>query len=112
MGLSIETLVFGSGCHRPTQKAGEPMKETNEGGELKLLTVSEVADILRISKSLVYDHVESGRLSACRLGKGQGAIRVRAADVEAFVDENQIQKPSGAVPRRPRRKEKLKHIKL
>jgi excisionase family DNA binding protein len=89
------------------------MPTTNHDGpdRLQLLTVAEVAGLLRISKSLVYGLVESGRLPASRLGKGRGAIRIKSTDVEVFVDESRVQSGEAARPR-PRPKEKLRHIKL
>lgn len=88
------------------------MNEDDDFESLSLLTVKEAATLLRISSSLVYGLIESGRLPASRLGKGRGAIRIKKSDVAAYVEENRIQKPSEAASVRPRRREKLKHIKL
>lgn len=89
------------------------MNEDDDRESLSLFTVKEAAQLLRVSNSLLYGLVASGRLPASRLGgTGRGAIRIKRQDVELFVEENRIQKTSEAAPRRPRRREKLKHIKL
>jgi excisionase family DNA binding protein len=50
---------------------------------MKLLTVDEVADILRVSRRTVYDLKR--KIGYCRIG---GAIRFREEDVEAFISES------------------------
>ena len=51
-----------------------------------MLTVSEVAVRLRISRTCVYQLVESGKLSCYRIGLGRGAIRISDEDLTSFVD--------------------------
>ncbi len=74
------------------------------------LSQSEVAQYLRISRSLVYQLVESGRLPACRIGCG-GAIRIIQVDLLDYVESCRM-KTGGAVGRPLRRREKLKHLKV
>jgi excisionase family DNA binding protein len=52
----------------------------------RLLTVSEVAGILGVSKQWVYDHTDrcEPRLSCVRLGS---AVRFRATDIDAFIQQ-------------------------
>ena len=47
-----------------------------------VLTVSEVADTLRVSSMTVYRLVKAGELPALRIGKN---IRIRATDLEAYL---------------------------
>lgn len=51
----------------------------------KLLKADEVAAILGVSKSFVYQIVRTGQLPAVHIGT---AVRVRPEDLEAFVQEN------------------------
>ncbi len=48
---------------------------------MELMTVKEVARRLRVSASLVYQLVDSGKLACHRIGNGRGAIRIRPDDV-------------------------------
>ena len=74
-----------------------------------LLTVREVAEILRVSPSLVYQLVEARKLACHRIGGRRGAIRISTTDIQEYLAtcrydrQDQIHKPS-----RPR----LKHLKL
>ena len=84
---------------RGEQIAVEPM----------LLTVREVADLLRVSANCVYDLVGKGKLACHRVGTGRGAIRVRRNDVEAYLAACRREKGEEA-PRLPR--PRLKHLSL
>jgi excisionase family DNA binding protein len=53
----------------------------------RLLTVDEVRAELNIGRTLVYQLVETGALPVVRVGH---ALRVRPADLEAFVEANLI----------------------
>lgn len=48
----------------------------------RLLTVQEVADMLRVSNMTVYRLVKAGELRALRVGK---SYRLREDDVDAFL---------------------------
>ena len=48
-----------------------------------LLTVAEVAGILRLSEKTVYGLVKTGQLPAKRVGR---RIKVRPGDVRAYVE--------------------------
>jgi excisionase family DNA binding protein len=52
---------------------------------MELLTVKEVARRLRVSASLVYQLVDSGKLGCHRIGNGRGAIRIRPEDVTSYL---------------------------
>ena len=51
----------------------------------QLLTVGEVAEWLNVSKSLVYQLVESGMIAVHRVGNGRGAVRFSKQDVEEYL---------------------------
>lgn len=50
----------------------------------RLLTTREVMRILNASYKTVYDLIDSGELTAIRIGKGM--LRVTEADVEALIN--------------------------
>ncbi len=64
-----------------------------------LLTPADVAERFQISTKTVLRAIRSGRLCAYHLG-ARGAYRMRAADVEAWLDASQVQ--AVVVPLRPR----------
>lgn len=47
-----------------------------------LLTVAEVASLLRVSNMTVYRLIKNGELSAIRVGKN---YRIRQADLDAYL---------------------------
>lgn len=49
-------------------------------------TIAEIAQLLRVSKQVVYALVQSGQLIAHRIGVGRGTIRVTDEDFEAFLN--------------------------
>ena len=48
----------------------------------RFLTVSEVADLMRVSSMTVYRLIKSGELRAARVGK---SYRLREEDVDAYL---------------------------
>ena len=52
-----------------------------------LLTINEVAQILHVSRSLVYLLVQRGEIATVRLGN---ALRVHPEDLEAYVYEKRL----------------------
>lgn len=50
--------------------------------EHRLLRVQEVADAMRVSNMTVYRLIQSGELSAMRVGR---SYRIRERDVEAYL---------------------------
>lgn len=50
---------------------------------MKLLTVEDVADVLGISRSKVYELISSGALPSVRIGRSR---RVRVSDLDVFVE--------------------------
>ena len=74
----------------------------------KLLTVADVADVLAISKSLVYELVDRGELPYVPCGKSK-AYRFDPQDIEAFICRRKIRNESRK-PLTPR--PRLKHIRI
>ena len=52
--------------------------------EARLLTVNEVADLLRVSRMTVYRLIKDGEMSAFRVGRG---YRLRKEDVDTYLNE-------------------------
>jgi len=56
--------------------------------EHELLTVNEVADLLRVSNMTVYRLIKSGDLPALRVGKN---YRIRESDVDVYLSDRSVQ---------------------
>lgn len=54
----------------------------------KLLTIEEVADILRVSTRTIVRYIESGKLKASKIG----VWRIRESDVHLFLEETSNKK--------------------
>ena len=52
-----------------------------------LLTVGEVANLMRVSNMTVYRLIKSGQLSAVRVGKN---YRIRRGDVDRYLTERAV----------------------
>jgi len=61
------------------------MPGTNLGEPL--LTVGEVASLMRVSNMTVYRLIKSGQLSAIRVGKN---YRLRRPDVERYLNDRSV----------------------
>ena len=57
----------------------------------RLMTVSEVADLMRVSNMTVYRLIKSGQLSALRVGKN---YRIREADMDRYLSDRSV-RPDG-----------------
>lgn len=53
----------------------------------RLLTVMEVADLMRVSNMTVYRLIKAGQLAALRVGKN---YRIRESDVERYLAEREV----------------------
>ena len=76
-----------------------------------LLTVSEVAQRLRVSASLVYRLVRQGLLPVVRVGLGQGRVRVLADDLDRYVSEHRETPEQSAQDTRPP-PVRLRHVRV
>ena len=54
----------------------------------KLLTIEEVADVLRVSTRTIIRYIESGKLKASKIG----VWRIKEADVRLFLEETSNKK--------------------
>jgi excisionase family DNA binding protein len=73
--------------------------------DLEFLTVKQTAEYLNVSASIVYRLCVTGKLGHYRFGGGNGAIRVRRADLQEFVQRRKVEKKAegpGAEGGRPR----------
>jgi excisionase family DNA binding protein len=52
--------------------------------EARLLTVNEVADLLRVSRMTVYRMIREGNMAAVRVGRG---YRLREDDVDTYLSD-------------------------
>lgn len=52
--------------------------------EVRLLTVNEVADLLRVSRMTVYRLINAGQLPSLRVGK---SYRLREQDIHSYLTE-------------------------
>jgi excisionase family DNA binding protein len=87
------------------------VKMVSKNPNVQLLTVSEVAEFLRLSRSSVYQMVERGILATYRVGFGRGAIRLSREELLRYVES--CRTLSAGAARIPlRRKSKLRHLKL
>ncbi len=83
--------------------------QPNHQDEPRLLTVREVAELLRVSPSMVYQLVEGRKLACHRIGGGRGAIRVSTTDIQQYLAACRYEQREH-VPKPPR--QRLKHLKL
>jgi excisionase family DNA binding protein len=77
--------------------------------ELDMLTVGEVAQVLRVSSACVYALVAQGKIACHRIGHRGRSIRIQREDLEAYLSTCRSEEAEEA-PLPPRRK--LKHLKL
>jgi len=75
---------------------------------VKLLTVDEVAEVLRCARSTVYALVAAGKIAGFRIGPSHGGIRIDEADLQAYLDTCRTE--PAAAPRTGLRP-KLKHLR-
>lgn len=61
---------------------------------LDLYTVVETATILSVSQKSVFTWIKAGLLQAIRIGPGQKLIRIRRADLEQFIVQQQPATPA------------------
>jgi excisionase family DNA binding protein len=57
------------------------------GESWDLLTPSEVAAQLRVSRTWLYDAAKNGRIPSIRVGGGEGPLRFVPEDLEEWINE-------------------------
>lgn len=72
------------------------------------LTVLDVAARLGLSRTCVYQLINSGQLKACRFGVDGGALRVSEEDLAAYIESRRGTASAGASL--PSRSIRLKHL--
>jgi len=60
--------------------------------ELRLYTTAEAAAILNVSLRTLQGWIREGQLPHVRLGEGGRLVRIRAQDLEDFIQQNYRQK--------------------
>jgi excisionase family DNA binding protein len=63
------------------------MDLASERGSSTFMTVSEVANLMRVSNMTVYRLIRSGRLSAVRIGN---RYRITESDVHKYLNESYV----------------------
>lgn len=58
-----------------------------------MLTAKRAAELMGVSRSLVYALVAAGTLPAVRIGTGRGTIRIDQAEVEKYLAAAKIEPP-------------------
>lgn len=53
--------------------------------DLILLTIAEVASILKVTERTIYNYVKGGSLKAAKIGKHW---RIKALDLKDFIEES------------------------
>ena len=61
------------------------------GLDAQLMTVGEVAELMRVSNMTVYRLIKAGQLGAVRVGR---SYRIRRRDLESYLAERSVQRPS------------------
>ena len=77
----------------------------------RMLTVTDVAQWLSVSSSLVYQLVEAGKLPVYRIGNGRGAIRFQPQDISDYIESCRSEPSQPPSPLRKLRPG-LKHVRL
>jgi excisionase family DNA binding protein len=74
----------GAGLSRPKRSGYTRRRVANQSfSEARFVTVTEVADLMRVSKMTVYRLIKQGDLPAVRIGRG---YRIREGDVHRYLD--------------------------
>lgn len=64
-----------------------PLSEKRQLSSDRLLTVGEVATMMRVSNMTVYRLIKAGQLAAIRVGKN---YRIRESDVDRYLSERSV----------------------
>ena len=76
---------------------------------MKLLRVEDVAEMLSVAVSTVYEMVSKGEIPGFRLGPRKGAIRIEEADVIGYLESCKVGKKQ---PERKPRRIKSRHFSV
>ena len=64
-----------------------------------MFTVNEVAAKLKVSRSTVYNAIESGGLPHHRFGNGRGTIRISEEQLQQYLDGTKVEEASSTSDR-------------
>ena len=64
---------------------------------MKLLTIQEVADTMKVSEKTVRRLIKRGNLAAYKLGE-RGQLRVKECDLESYVEAQRVEVEVTAEP--------------
>jgi excisionase family DNA binding protein len=84
------------------------MHTANAPGDMKLYTIAEAAELLRISRTSCYRLVYSGELAVHRVG---GSLRISHDDLIAYLEFVRVATQKRSRKRTPPRP-KLRHLRL
>ncbi|MHB8866459.1 MAG: helix-turn-helix domain-containing protein [Pirellulaceae bacterium] len=87
----------------------DELSQAEKYGEQVLLTVRDVARVLKISIASVYAIVAEGKIACHRVGTGRGSIRFEESDLADYLSSCRMEKAE-ETKRTPR--PRLKHLKL
>ena len=74
------------------ERSTRQMDDQSSQAPLQLLTVYEVSQLLRVSRSLVYQLVDTGRIGCHRIGNGRGTIRIAREQLACFLTSSRSTK--------------------
>jgi excisionase family DNA binding protein len=77
-----------SGVVMPAERTATSGSDPGRLGELKFLTVAEVASLMRVSKMTVYRLVNTGTLPAVRVGR---SVRVPEQAVNDYLRDSYVE---------------------
>jgi excisionase family DNA binding protein len=72
----------------PAERTATPGPDPGRLGELRFLTVAEVAGLMRVSKMTVYRLVNAGTLPAVRVGR---SVRVPEQAVNDYLRDSYVE---------------------
>ena len=72
--------------HTPEGRTGGPVRPALPGGGA-LLTVAEVAGVMRVSNMTVYRMIKGGEIAAVRVGHN---YRIRESELERYLSERSV----------------------
>jgi excisionase family DNA binding protein len=80
-------------CQQAKSKKKQPASQ--------FLSVTETAIILNVSRKMVYQWIQEGRLAAFRVGKNARTTRISKSDLEEFIRNNTIPPKSYTLTKSP-----------
>jgi excisionase family DNA binding protein len=82
----VEAVDVGADVRIPGSRVMAPPRKSPYVGD-RLLTVGEVAALMRVSSMTVYRLIKSGSLAAIRVGKN---YRIRESDVNRYLSDRAV----------------------